>query len=120
MKRPKVEVFADCFPRSISFGDVDGLVEINGFFLMLEWKPAAAPLSRGQERLYEQLTKQKKWTVLIVAGDAEAMQIDGVASYRHDIETGQSQFKDWEECNLEQFKSIVKYWADCVNWGKHP
>jgi len=38
-KRPKIELFADCFPGAISFGDVDGRVEYKGRFLELEWKP---------------------------------------------------------------------------------
>lgn len=37
-KRPKIEMFADCLPRKISFSDIDGIVEINGNLLLLEWK----------------------------------------------------------------------------------
>ena len=48
LKRPKIEVFADCFPGRINFGDVDGIVEINGYLLILEWKPERIELSRGQ------------------------------------------------------------------------
>ena len=35
-RRPKVEQFADALPGRVSFGDVDGIVEINGWFLMIE------------------------------------------------------------------------------------
>ena len=34
-KRPKIEVFSACFRGKISFGDVDGIVEISGNFPIL-------------------------------------------------------------------------------------
>jgi len=34
-RRPKIEIFAECFPGRINFGDVDGIVEINGNALLL-------------------------------------------------------------------------------------
>ena len=37
-RRPKIEVFADCFPGRINFGDVDGIVEISGNALLLDGK----------------------------------------------------------------------------------
>lgn len=33
-RRPKIEVFAECFPGRINFGDVDGIVEIGGNALL--------------------------------------------------------------------------------------
>jgi len=37
-KRPRIEMFAECLPGKIAVGDVDGLVEIKGNFLFLEFK----------------------------------------------------------------------------------
>ncbi len=54
--RPKIEEFAECFPGKISMGDVDGLVEINGHFLLLEWKSVSKDLGYGQRKTYEQIT----------------------------------------------------------------
>lgn len=45
-RRPKIELFADCFPGRISFGAVDGIVEIGGnddrgfFILVITTAPA--------------------------------------------------------------------------------
>ena len=36
--RPRIEEFAGCFPGRISLSDIDGIVEVGGFFLLLEWK----------------------------------------------------------------------------------
>jgi len=111
-KRPKIEAFADCFPRRISFGDVDAIVELNGHFLMMEWKSYAGDIPRGQGMMYRRLVRQKNWTVLIVAGDAETMVIDSLAAYWHNPETGQGEFTDWSVCNLEKLKCEIKKWAD--------
>lgn len=114
-KRPKIEVFAGCLPGKISFGDVDAIVEVGGHFLMMEWKPSMNPLSMGQSIMYERLTQQKNWSVIIVAGDAETMQIDGMASYVH--QDGGSVFIDWEDCTLDELKSRIERWAI---WVKNP
>jgi hypothetical protein len=104
-KRPKIEVFADCFPGRISFGDVDGIVEIAGRFLMLEWKPGTGPISRGQSIMYEKITRDKKWMVIVVAGDAEAMEIEAASCFKG------GRFFEWQHCTLDGLKELIKDWA---------
>jgi hypothetical protein len=77
-KRPKIERFADCLPGRIAFTDVDGLVEINGNLLLMEWKDHRN-VCVGQRILFERLTRFCPATVLIVKGDAESMAVDSVA-----------------------------------------
>jgi hypothetical protein len=72
-RRPKIEVFAECFPGRINFGDVDGIVEINGNALLLEWKSEAQELPTGQRILYERLTHNGLCSAMIIVGDAETM-----------------------------------------------
>ncbi len=74
-RRPKIEVFADCFPRRINFGDVDGLVEMNGFFCLLEWKGAGGTVRTGQRISYRQFTACPGNIVFVVEGDAETMEV---------------------------------------------
>ena len=73
-KRPKIEVFHDCFPRGINFGDVDMVVEIGGQLLFGEWKPSASPIGRGQRMLHDALVAIGA-TVIVIVGDAETMVI---------------------------------------------
>ncbi len=47
-KRLKFGVFKESLPGRISFSDVDGIVEINGNLLLLEWKDHQRGLS-GRE-----------------------------------------------------------------------
>lgn len=80
-RRPKIEVFADCFPRRINFGDVDGIVEINGFFCMLEWKGDGGSLKRGQVLSFTNFTSNIGNIVLVVHGDAETMAVSAYETF---------------------------------------
>ncbi len=76
-KRPKIEIFADCLPRRIAFTDVDGIVEVCGNLLLLEWKEHRQ-LPTGQRLLFERLTRFCPAAVFVVTGDAERMQVESV------------------------------------------
>jgi len=54
-KRPKIERFADCLPGRIALTDVDGVTELCGNVLYLEWKSHQG-LGDGQRILFERLT----------------------------------------------------------------
>jgi hypothetical protein len=84
-RRPKIEIFADCFPGRISFGDVDGIVEVGGNALLLEWKSEERQLPSGQRLLYQRLTRNGPVSVMIVIGDAETMLIDATAIFADGI-----------------------------------
>ena len=80
-KRPKIEQLAECLPRRCKFGDVDGLAEVNGFGLLLEWKTSAIELPTGQRIAYEKLTRNGVLAVLVVAGNAETMEAHASGRY---------------------------------------
>lgn len=80
-RRPKIEVFADCFPRRINFGDVDGLVELNGFFCLLEWKGDGGALRFGQIKSFVNFTHSIGNIVLVVHGDAESMAVEAYETF---------------------------------------
>jgi hypothetical protein len=87
--RPKIEIFADCFPRRINFGDVDGLVEINGKGLLLEWKSVLKDIPTGQKIAYQKLTQggsltvsallemQKQWKLRIILNSTKGLVLIG-------------------------------------------
>ena len=59
----------DCFGGTrIRVTDVDGLVEHNGYFLLIEAKAAGKDIPRGQAILFDQLIKNDHWAVLILWG----------------------------------------------------
>jgi len=75
--RPKLEVFNDCFPGKIGMGDIDGIVEINGKGLLLEWKSNDGECATGQRIMLERLTKTKLLTAMVIAGDPKTMIVSG-------------------------------------------
>ena len=108
-RRPKIEVFSGCFPGAISFGDVDGIVEINGRALMLEWKTDTKEPTTGQRIMYERITRTKIVTVLLVVGNAETMVVSHMGNF---FKGKQSKLK---EANLEDVKHSIKRW---VTWAQ--
>lgn len=110
LKRPKIEVFADCFPGRINFGDVDAIVEISGKGLMLEWKEGKQELKTGQRLMYERLTKTQLLTIFVVSGNAETMVVDGLMIWFSGKTDG------WKPSELEIVKLRVKKW---VQWAQN-
>lgn len=105
-QRPKIEQFHDCFPGKISFGDVDAIVEINGYGLMLEWKSAPMAIAGGQRIMHERLTSGRILSVICVAGNAETMEITHKGVFYD------GKWHGWEECNFNRLKQSIKRWAD--------
>ncbi len=103
-KRPKIEVFAECFPRSINFSDVDGIVEINGQALLLEWKPGQ-DITTGQRIMYSRLTQSSPLTVFVVAGDARSMAVQARCVFRHGHQS------PWRQCTLQGIMGLFRRWA---------
>jgi hypothetical protein len=53
--RRRTERFDDLFPRRITFGDLDSIVEIGGRILVLEWKLVGQRICPGQAGLFKTL-----------------------------------------------------------------
>ena len=104
-KRLKFGVFKDCLPGNISFTDVDGLVEIKGNLLLLEWKDHQT-LSTGQRILFRRLTLFCPATVLIVEGDAESMEVSSIRF------AWQGQIGQPDQADLDHLRGHIKDWAD--------
>ena len=105
-QRPKIEIFADCFPGRINFGDLDAsIVEINSRALLLEWKGAANQIPTGQHLTYQNLSRTGLLVAIVVAGNAETMVITHLGLY-----VG-GEFTGWREANLEAVKRMLKRWA---------
>lgn len=74
-QRPKIEQFAQFLPGRIAMSDVDAIVEVNGRFLLLEWKTGTPrDLQTGQRILAERMTAATRAiTYVVVWGDPEFM-----------------------------------------------
>lgn len=105
-KRLKFAVFKDVFPRNINFTDVDGLVEVGGYFCMLEWKGDGGAVKKAQHRAYVHLTRGvTKNVVFIVYGDAETMAVRAFGYY-----TG-GKYHDAKPRTLKDLRRWLKDWG---------
>lgn len=111
-RRPKIEVFADCFPRRINFGDVDGLVELSGFFCLLEWKGSGGQIKTGQRMSFVTLTKIVGNIVFVVEGDAGTMDVKRYCIFWR----GKQQ--KWVCASLTDVQVRIKKWASWIEEGK--
>lgn len=113
--RPKIEVFADCWPGKISMGDVDGIVEIAGNALMLEWKTATTNIPGGQRIMYQRITNGERVSVYCVCGNAETMEVSAYKVFFNGREWPRD---TWRMIDLSGLKVKFKSW---VQWAqKHP
>ena len=107
-RRPKIEVFAECFPRRINFGDIDGMVELSGAFCLLEWKGDGGALRTGQRLSYIQFTRSHGNIVFVVHGNAETMAVDGYYIF------WQGQQEPFVAATLTDVKERIRKWAHWI------
>jgi hypothetical protein len=106
-QRPKIEIFAECLPGRIAFSDVDATVEVNGFFLFLEFKgggPRDIPI--GQRIYFERLTAlHHRIRTVIVCCDAETMDVRAIRTIH------KGKLFPWEIVNTAALKRRISDWA---------
>ena len=107
--RPKIEIFADVWPGRISIGDVDGIVEIQGKGLLLEWKSHNGQIPTGQRIMYQRLTTGMLLTVFCVYGDAETMDVFANKVFFNGLEEPKNK---WEPSDLSALKKRLKAWCE--------
>jgi hypothetical protein len=104
---PDWEIFDGCFDaksHKIKVSDVDGVVEINGHILWLEWKRALSEISVGQKMLYQSFSSNSpKQIVLVVVGPLGCPE-------RYCIFNGGKQMP-WLPCTREILRERMKRWT---------
>lgn len=103
-RRPKIEVFDDCFPGLNAFGDVDGLIERGGAFCLLEWKGAGGRITGGQKGSYRKFTKWRGNIVFVVNGDAQTMAVTSYFIFWNGKE------QPLIQASLEDIKDRLRQW----------
>lgn len=105
--RPRIEEFAGCFPGRVSFSDVDGIVELGGYFLLLEWKSDGGTVQGGQRIMYQNMTAEShRFTVIVVNGHPREMTVNSIQVFRR------GKAAAVEPCDFEALHARVKAWAD--------
>lgn len=109
--RPNIEFFYHALPRKITMSDIDGVVEVNGSFLFLEWKSHKGELPVGQRILAKNLTGlSTKITYVVVQHDpGNPMLVE------HVMVVHGGKFGGWEECDMDGLFARVERWAKKVD-----
>lgn len=105
---PKVEDFEGDFgtnpPRDIQFTDIDSVVEVDGYFLFLEFKDRD-DLEKGQDICYRALTR-------LEAGDKCAvLHVYGRAAHREAImyrECLNGKWGGWVDCSWQSLRDKIQ------------
>jgi len=104
--RPRIEEFAGCFPGKIGMSDVDGIVEIGGYFLLIEWKSSGGAVTGGQRIMFEQLTAlSPRITVVVVSGEPREPTVESIQVFRNGVGSLP------EKCTLDDLKRRLTTWA---------
>lgn len=109
--RPNIEYFYHALPRKLTMSDIDGVAEVNGAFLFLEWKSHLGPLPTGQRILAERLTKlSTKITYVVIQHEpGNPMAIE------HVMVIHGGRFSDWQECTILDLNDRIAAWAKRVD-----
>lgn len=103
---PRLGVLDECFPGKIGMSDIDGIVEIRGYFLILEWKAPGGALTTGQRIMFERMTGLSgRLTIIVVCGDPQTMAISSLQVFSG------GKAGPVEEYSLERLKARVSAWA---------
>lgn len=87
--------------------DIDGFVERNGEFLMLETKQPRVPIPLGQQRTHQAWVK-KGGTVIIIWGLKDTPEKIQMFSPYHPFPDG----KVWEQADIDILRKRVKNWYE--------
>ena len=98
-------ILEGCFGNTkIMPTDIDGFVERNGYFLLLETKAPKVELKQGQVMAFERLSRTRVVTVMILWGRTnvpEEVQVFGWNATSIKM-----------PCNLDKMRYLVKKWFD--------
>lgn len=96
-----------CFsPTKIKVTDIDGFVERNGKFLVIETKSPGAEIPYGQRIMFNQMIKSGLFTIYIVWGYANNPERIRIITRKTDIE------RDCDELLLQRY---VIRWFEYAN-----
>ena len=109
----KYGAFNDCLPGKIAFTDLDGIVEINGSVLVVEWKSTTV-LPIGQQLLIERLALNNYITTCHVVGDAQEMSVSLYRFCCPDKKLG-LRWSEWVEADIGDLRKAIRRWANKAN-----
>ena len=89
--------------------NVDGIIERNGHFLVMEWKRLNESMNEGQKILLRSLSNTPKMIVLLIEGDTDnGMNVSKIYKIQNDKLIAKG------HC-LDDLKWLIQIWYDHAN-----
>lgn len=115
-KRLKFKSLVESTPKLTGISDIDGIIELNGNALMLEWKgyegnylPNNSIIPVAQRIMFTRITRGRMISAICVAGDAEDMSVKAMCVVRDGV------FKKWRWSSIEDLNRSISEW---VRWSE--
>lgn len=97
-----------CFGLTkIKVSDIDGVVERNGHFLVIETKKPNEAMGGGQKIMYERLTQMEPFTLLVIVGEVNIPQ-------RAELWT-RAGIQHYAPATIQTIQTLVTQWFDTAN-----
>lgn len=112
LSRSRLKAFDVCFAatgRKIRIGDGDGLVEVRGHILLLEWVSINRKVNDAQIELFKRFTVNSgKQAVIIIESDGARMPV------RRFRIINKGKVGEWREASIHEAREWVSAWTKCV------
>jgi hypothetical protein len=104
--------YNECFaPTRIRLTDIDGFVERQGNFLILETKRPGAILPEGQRIMFKRMAKTGLFTIFIIWGPTNIPQ--------EIIQITQSIWTSPKKCNTAILKRMIREWFENASYSNY-
>lgn len=103
--KPRLEALNAALPGRLCFTDIDGMLEIDGRLLFVEWKRGMT-IPQGQDIAFRGMTRGNQNTVLVISGTLPEME---VARYCVYVRGGQC---SWHTADLAEVQEWIRFWVD--------
>ena len=104
--RPRIEELAEALPGRMAFGDLDGMVEIGGNVLILEFKHPGSLIPKGQLTAYQKMTDANHITVFVIWGESATMRLEQLSIFYGGKQTAPV------PVNLNALRNRISAWAN--------
>lgn len=103
---PNWGMLEGCFGATrIRPSDIDGVVDRNGQFLVLESKRVGAEVRQGQHILFQSLAATGLFTILVFFGDSVKCEVNSIRSYSPGVG-----YQHDAPCDLDGLRRRVAAW----------
>jgi hypothetical protein len=106
------DCLSGCFGNSrIRVSDLDGIIERNGRFLVLEAKSHGASVSTGQRRMFDEMAKTGVFTIIVLFGETNNPQRMRVTTQQEDGRVVSVE----KQASMADVRDMVQRWYRFAN-----